>query len=160
MMKTVQQGFTLIELMIVVAIIGILAAIAVPAYQDYTIRTQVTEGMNLASEAKAGVADFWANRGRLPANNTSAGVAASTSITGNYVTGVAVGNSGAITITFGNRANAELTGDTLGLGVARNAAKGIVWVCGNAPTPTGATDAGSQPTTNIVNKYLPSECRQ
>lgn len=160
MMKKIQQGFTLIELMIVVAIIGILAAIAVPAYQDYTIRTQVTEGLNLASEAKAGVADFWANRGRLPANNTSAGIAQAASITGNYVTQVAVGGSGAITITYGNRANAELTGDTLGLGVARNTARGIVWICGYAPTPSTATDAGAQPTTNIENKYLPSECRQ
>lgn len=159
MIKRVQQGFTLIELMIVVAIIGILAAIAVPAYQDYTIRTQVTEGMNLSSEAKAGVADFWANRGRLPESNASAGVASSGSITGNYVTAVEIGASGGITIFFGNKANNEIAGDTLGLGVAKNAAKGIVWICGNAATPGGAADATAQPTTSIVNKYLPSECR-
>ncbi len=65
-MKRMQQGFTLIELMIVVAIIGILAAVAIPAYQDYTIRAQVSEGLNLAGEAKNAISDFYANRGRLP----------------------------------------------------------------------------------------------
>lgn len=166
MIKKIQQGFTLIELMIVVAIIGILAAIAVPAYQDYTIRTQVTEGLNLASEAKAGLADFWANRGRLPSNNTSAGVALSTSITGNYVTDVAVVSTGGVTVTYGNKANSQIASagtNTLGLGAYLNSAKGIVWVCGMAAAPTGATASGTYANatvTTIKNKYLPSDCRQ
>ena len=75
-MKKVQQGFTLIELMIVVAIIGILAAIAIPAYQDYTIRAQVTEGMNLAAAAKAAVSESFTNKGVAPANRTAAGMSA------------------------------------------------------------------------------------
>ena len=155
-----QAGFTLIELMIVVAIIGILAAIAIPAYQDYTIRTQITEGLNLAAEAKQAVGDFNSARGRFPANNASAGLSAAASITGNYVTGVAVGANGNITITYGNRANAAIGTETVSLNTATNEAGGVVWVCGNASTPGGATDAGADGATSVLNKYLPTECRQ
>ena len=84
-MKKVQQGFTLIELMIVVAIIGILAAVAIPAYQDYTVRAQVTEGLSLASAAKTAVSEFFATNGSLPASNAEAGIASSQSISGNHV---------------------------------------------------------------------------
>ena len=89
-MKNVQKGFTLIELMIVVAIIGILAAIAIPAYQDYTIRAQVTEGLNLAGAAKSAVAETYANNGAWPANNAAAGLGNSTDIQGKYVSAVTV----------------------------------------------------------------------
>ncbi|MHB8311559.1 MAG: pilin, partial [Metallibacterium sp.] len=84
-MKTMQKGFTLIELMIVVAIIAILAAIAIPAYQNYLIRAQVSEGMSLVSAAKTGVDEFYTNYGRLPGSNVSAGIPSATSITGSYV---------------------------------------------------------------------------
>ncbi len=83
-----QQGFTLIELMIVVAIIGILAAIAIPAYQDYTIRAQVSEGLSLAGGAKAAISEFTMDTGRFPSNNVTAGVSAATEITGKYVSDV------------------------------------------------------------------------
>ena len=85
-----QQGFTLIELMIVVAIIGILAAIAIPAYQDYTIRAQVSEGLNLSGGAKAAVTEFFQDRGLMPTDNTEAGLAASDEIVGKYVAFVEV----------------------------------------------------------------------
>src|SRR5210317_2144897 len=94
-----QQGFTLIELMIVVAIIGILAAIAIPAYQDYTIRAQVSEGLNLSGGAKAAVTEFYQDRGIMPTDNTEAGIAAFGEIQGNYVSQVQV-EDGIITVTY------------------------------------------------------------
>ena len=94
-----QQGFTLIELMIVVAIIGILAAIAIPAYQDYTIRAQVSEGINLASGAKAAIAEYFMDKGALPLNNAEAGLEAAANITGNYASSVTVA-AGVVTVVY------------------------------------------------------------
>lgn len=112
MKKSLQQGFTLIELMIVVAIIGILAAIALPAYQDYTIRTQVSEGQTLMAGAKTAVTEFWSDKGRFPGTNESAGVSAAGSIVGSYVTQVQVGANGVITATYGKKANQKIHGGT------------------------------------------------
>src|SRR5688572_33072639 len=99
-MTKLQKGFTFIELMIVVAIIGILAAIAIPAYQDYTIRAQVTEGLNLAAAAKAAVAESFLNRGSAPQNRRVAGMSANqTDTSGKHVVSVNVAN-GAIVITY------------------------------------------------------------
>lgn len=165
-MKKLQQGFTLIELMIVVAIIGILAAIAIPAYQDYTIRAQVGEGLNLAAEIKTAVSEFSSARGKFPSSAASAGVATTASHTGNYVTGIATGTSGLITITYGNRVNTVVANKTLGLAPAHNAGGGTVWICGRASAPTDlptdpapvATTAASGATT-LEGKYLPADCR-
>jgi type IV pilus assembly protein PilA len=158
-MKSVQKGFTLIELMIVVAIIGILAAIAIPAYQDYTIRSQVTEGLNLAAPAKASVADYYANTGSFPTNNSLAGIG--TQIIGKYVTDVQIGTGGIITITYGNQANTKIKGSTnkLGLTPLANTNGDVVWVCGNHDVPSGISGTASDLSGAIDQKFRPQVCR-
>jgi type IV pilus assembly protein PilA len=160
-MKTIQKGFTLIELMIVVAIIGILAAIAIPAYQDYTIRAQVTEGLNLAGAVKASVGESFADTGNWPANNAAAGLNAAGQIQGKYVSSVTV-NNGGITVAYGNQVNNNIAGATLGLRPALSANNDIAWVCGNKAAPAGSTlVAASVGTTSatMLNKYMPGTCR-
>jgi type IV pilus assembly protein PilA len=156
-MKSVQKGFTLIELMIVVAIIGILAAIAIPAYQDYTVRSQVTEGMNLASAVETGAAEYFANTGSFPTTLSAAGI--SSSPAGKYVQAIAL--NGSITITYGNQVNSVVNGQTLGLTPYLSPNSDIIWVCGNHTNPTGSTIATgvTAATTNVADKYLPQTCR-
>jgi type IV pilus assembly protein PilA len=157
-MKRTQQGFTLIELMIVVAIIGILAAIAIPAYSDYTIRSQVTEGLNLASDLKAGVAESYAQTGNWP-NLQTLGISSAGMKSGKYVTAVDV-QSGIVIITYGLQANSKILNSQLSLTPGSNTNGDVVWVCGHASTPSGTTLAsGGTPSTNVADKYLPASCR-
>ena len=145
-MQKVQQGFTLIELMIVVAIIGILAAVAIPAYQDYTIRAKVTEGLSLGSAAKTAVSEFFASNGRLPGSNASAGIGTAASIQGNSVRSVTVGASGVIQIMFSTTGDAKISGDVLAL-IPSTLTDGVKWACGKTTATT------------LEAKYRPSSCR-
>jgi type IV pilus assembly protein PilA len=139
-MKSVQKGFTLIELMIVVAIIGILAAIAIPQYQDYTIRTKITEGLNLAAPAKLGVSESYASLGRFPTDEAEAGLA--TTLSSKYVSSLTMVD-GVITITL-QQIHANVDGGTITLTPYVDAdATRVEWGC----------------TSSIDDKYLPANCR-
>ncbi|EMU0078390.1 pilin, partial [Neisseria gonorrhoeae] len=128
-MNTLQKGFTLIELMIVIAIVGILAAVALPAYQDYTARAQVSEAILLAEGQKSAVTEYYLNHGKWPENNTSAGVASSSSIKGKYVKSVTVAK-GVVTAQMASTGvNKEIQGKKLSLWAKRQAGS-VKWFCG------------------------------
>jgi len=142
--QRLSAGFTLIELMIVVAIIAILAAIAIPAYQDYLIRAQVTEGMSLASGAKSAVWDYVSNTGVYPASNKSAGLAPKAEIKGKYVSSVDV-TGGKISVAFQSPQANQAIRTALFVLSPTTAGGSILWTC----TPS-----------TLDGKYLPTSCRQ
>ncbi len=170
-MKLTQKGFTLIELMIVVAIIGILAAIAIPAYQDYTIRAQVSEGLTLASDIKAGVAEYAAQVGDWPATLTEAGLgsgAAGTDKQGRYVESIDLDAAGGtIVITYGHDVNTRIDGSILALQPFTNENGDVVWRCGMSVAPIApasavsgtTTSTGSDTLTTLSDKHVPASCR-
>jgi type IV pilus assembly protein PilA len=143
---------------VMIAVVGILAAIAIPAYQDYTIRAQITEGLNLSSPLKAEIAEKYVANSSWPLNITELGVPQS--LSGNYVASIAV-DRGTITITYGNRANNLVAEHVLSLRPAVGDGGAVVWSCGYG-TPTGddpPTGPSGENRTDIAAKFLPSACR-
>jgi len=158
--KKPSAGFTLIELMIVIAILGILASIALPAYQNYVVRSQVSEAMQLSEELKEAITHYYVNRGYFPKNNKSAGVPKSEFLMGNYTKSMKVVN-GAIHSTLGNRVNSNLSGKIFTIRpivVTGSPTSPFSWVCGYAEPPDGM-EAVAANHTNLEGMFLPSTCR-
>ncbi|MCL5934136.1 pilin [Neisseria meningitidis] len=159
-MNTLQKGFTLIELMIVIAIVGILAAVALPAYQDYTARAQVSEAILLAEDQKSAVTEYYLNHGIWPGDNSDAGVASASDIKGKYVQSVTVANGVVTAEMKSDGVNNEIKGKKLSLWAKRQDGS-VKWFCGQPVTRNAnAKDEVTKTADNEINtKHLPSTCR-
>ena len=164
-MSKLNKGFTLIELMIVVAIIGILASIAVSAYQTYTVRAQIAEALTMAAGAKAPIVDAFNMTGMPPADRAAAGMTpAATDTQGHYVAQVEVDN-GRVDITFGNEAHQDIFDKTISFTPYMTVSGGVIWRCAGAAAPSGSVEMSGGGVTaehippTIDSRYLPSSCR-
>ena len=159
-MKAIQKGFTLIELMIVIAIIGILAVIALPAYQDYTARAQVSEAISLMEGQKSAVVEYYADKGKWPTSNAEAGIATNTSIQGKYVAQVDVGANGVITATMkADDVNNEIKSKTVSLTPTATTTTGQGQNAKTSGNGSFTWTCKSGTTNSVDSKFLPSSCR-
>ncbi len=165
MMCRRSKGFTLIELVIVVAIIGILASLAIAAYQTYTVRAQVAEAVNFVASAKTPVVDAYNITGIPPTDRAAAGMTpVPTDTKGNYISQVAISN-GRIDMTFGNNVHRDIFGDTLSVTPYQTADGDVIWRCGASPVPLGTSELSGGGVTavhlapTVALRYLPAPCR-
>lgn len=154
------RGFTLIELMVVIAVLGILLSVSIPAYSDYTIRAQVAEGISMIGELKPRIVEFQRAHGRFPADNAQGGIAAPEHLIGNYVDQVELVD-GALHIRYGHRVNAQIKGKQLTIRpvyVTAAPDSPVSWICGRAEPVPGMTAAGEDRST-LEPRFVPAACR-
>lgn len=142
-MKNKQHGITLIEIVVLIAYIGILVALAKPMYLDYTVRNQVAEGLDVAAGTKSALTEYYEVHGILPTDNADAGLEAAGNIQSKYVASVSVAGA-LITIQYGNDANVQINGETVTL-TAFDKAGNVAWACAGGGV--------------IQDKHLPPACR-
>lgn len=160
-MKNNSPGFTLIELMIVIAIIGILSTMALPSYQDRVIRAQIEEALNLAGFAKDSVEDFYQKTKKLPMNNDEIGLPLPEKIVGNYTTGLKITKGGVIDITLGNKCNKHIENKIISVlpAIVKDSPQvPVAWIAGYASIPDGMIIEGENKST-VLKRHLPMDCR-
>lgn len=159
MLRTLRRGFTSIELGTALAIVAILSSVALPAYQDFAIRSQVNDGLSVVSSVQQALADDYARTGTMPNSRRAAGLPAAAQMTqSKYVAAVEIGAGGALTIVFGNAADGAVSGRTLKLTPYVQADRSLRWRCGLGPIPGGAVSGVHSPGT-LSPRLMPLACR-